>query len=130
MNNIGGILSRENNTESINDNIESKPVPRGRINPIIIYALSVEPGQLWKHFKGGVCEIITVATHSETDEQMVVYKCDACVTDDCNGVWVRPMSMFASLVDKEKYPDAKQDYRFELMSTEIINMEDKTERRV
>ena len=69
--------------------------------------LLVEPGQLWRHFKGGICEIITVATHSETEELMVVYKCDACVT------WVRPMSMFLSRVDKEEYPDIKQDYRFE-----------------
>lgn len=75
--------------------------------------LSVEPGQLWRHFKGGICEIITVATHSETKERMVVYKCDACVTDEFDGIWVRPMSMFLSRVDKEKYPDIKQDYRFE-----------------
>lgn len=69
----------------------------------------VEPGQYWRHFKGGICEIITLATHSETEEQMVVYKCNACVT------WVRPMSMFLSRVDKEEYPGIKQDYRFELI---------------
>ena len=61
--------------------------------------LLVEPGQLWRHFKGGICEIITVATHSETEEQMVVYKCDACVTDEFSGIVFIPMSMFRTVLD-------------------------------
>lgn len=70
-------------------------------------------GQRWKHFKGWLCEIIDVATHSETNEQMVVYKCSACITDTCNGIWARPLSMFMSAVETDKYPEATQEYRFE-----------------
>ena len=53
-------------------------------------------------------EIIGVATHSETLEPMMVYK---PLYDD-SGMYVRPLDMFLSEVDHEKYPDVKQEYRF------------------
>lgn len=95
--------------------MSDREIMSGRIENMITFIMVIEPGQLWRHFKGGVCEIIAVATHSETGEPMVVYKCDACVTDYNNGIWVRPRSMFLSIVDREKYPDVKQDCRFELI---------------
>lgn len=67
------------------------------------------PGRYYRHFKGNVYKVLGIAMHSETKEHLVVYKSEG-------GVWyARPYGMFASEVDREKYPDAKQRYRFELM---------------
>lgn len=68
------------------------------------------PGQVWRHFKGKLYQIITLAHHSETDETLVVYKAMYGEKKVC----ARPVEMFMSLTDREKYPDAKQRYRFEL----------------
>lgn len=68
----------------------------------------VKVGAKYKHFKGTIMEVIALAKHSETLEDMVVYK----HLED-NQVWVRPLDMFNSKVDKEKYPDVKQEYHFE-----------------
>lgn len=69
----------------------------------------VKEGQVYKHFKGTMHRIICIAKHSETKEDMVVY-----THDDDNEVWARPLDMFLSEVDHEKYPEVKQKYRFEL----------------
>lgn len=63
---------------------------------------------LFQHFKGGIYWIIAVAMDSETKEQMVVYK---NISD--KKIWVRPLDMFLSKVDTNKYPNAKQVFRFE-----------------
>ena len=64
---------------------------------------------LYKHFKGTIYEVIGIATHSETQEQLVIYR----PTFDKNKLWARPLEMFTSKVDKNKYPNVKQEYRFE-----------------
>jgi hypothetical protein len=74
----------------------------------------IKVGKKYRHFKGNDYEVIAIAYDSETNNdleprKLVVYK--ALYGD--NKIWVRDYAMFASLVDKQKYPDIKQEYRFE-----------------
>ena len=73
--------------------------------------MEVKVGNVYRHFKGNIITILNIAKHSETLEEMVVYTHD-------NEVWVRPIGMFYEKVDKIKYPDVEQEYRFELQNRE------------
>ncbi len=70
----------------------------------------LKKNSVYKHFKGDLYLVIDTVYHSETDEEMVLYRqlygeCKLCV---------RPKAMFEEKVDKSKYPDIAQEYRFEL----------------
>lgn len=61
---------------------------------------------LYKHYKGNVYEVIGIASHSETLEEMVVYK--ATYQLEGENLWVRPLSMFLETV----IVDGKEVQRF------------------
>ena len=75
------------------------------------------PGQVYRHFKGNIYRIITVAVHSETGESLVIYKRD----DTEEKSYARPLDMFLSEVDKKKYPDVREKYRFTLCSDDVLS---------
>ena len=78
-------------------------------------------GDIYRHFKGNLYEVIIIARDSETLEEKVVYK-------EVNGeaAYVRSLPMFVSPVDKEKYPEVTQEFRFQLIE-EIPVIEEKLE---
>jgi len=65
-------------------------------------------------------EIIGTSRHTETKEELMIYK-PLYETECVDGVdyAARPLDMFMSEVDHEKYPDIKQKYRFELVNNEM-----------
>lgn len=60
--------------------------------------MEIKPGK-YRHFKGNLYEVIGVARHSETQEEMVVYR--ALYGE--YGLWVRPAAMWAETVDRDGY---------------------------
>ena len=70
-------------------------------------------GDVYKHFKGNYYMIIAVGHHSETGEKMVIYYDLSGKNSTINNPCIRPLDMFMSEVDHEKYQDVTQKYRFE-----------------
>ena len=73
--------------------------------------MDVVIGGTYKHFKGHIYKVLYIAKDSETLEDLVIYQ----DTLDPNKIWARKKDMFLSKVDKEKYPNVTQVYRFELI---------------
>ena len=70
---------------------------------------TVNAGEFYKHFKGQLYQVRALAENSEDNTPMVVYQAMYAPFK----IWVRPLSTFLEKLDKEKYPDAAQEYRFE-----------------
>lgn len=69
----------------------------------------IHEGKIYRHFKGKHYQVLAIGEHTETGEQMVVYR----ALYGAHRIYIRPLSMFTEEVDRAKYPDTSQRYRFE-----------------
>ena len=74
-------------------------------------------GKRYRHFKGNFYIVDGLALHSETEEPYVVYHREGHDGE----LWIRPLNMFLSPVDKAKYPDVQQEFRFEVVNEEVTS---------
>lgn len=72
--------------------------------------------RVYRHFKGDYYLTEDIARHSETGEEYVVYR---KLYGD-GSLWIRPKELFLGRVDRDKYPDVQQEYRFQLMEIDSV----------
>ena len=87
----------------------------------------IRPGYIVKHFKADIpdpgkkfqdylYQIVGKALDTETEKQVVVYR----KANDHSKMFVRPLDNFLEDVDTTKYPNAKQQSRFEMFATGVL----------
>lgn len=77
---------------------------------------SIETGKMYRHFKGNYFKVLFIGYDSEhTDNEGNPIKLVAYESSHDNKIWIRPYDNFIEKVDKEKYPNAEQEYRFEMV---------------
>ena len=83
--------------------------------------MKVIKNRIYRHFKGDLYIVVDIGINSETNEEMVIYR-----GLYGNGpLYVRPLDMFISEVNHQKYPNVKQKYRFQLKKIESLNKKEK-----
>ncbi len=78
--------------------------------------MDIKIGRIYKHFKGDYYLVEDIVYHSETKEKMVLYR----ALYGSGARYVRPYDMFISVVDKAKYPNVLQEYRFQLQEVNSV----------
>ena len=73
--------------------------------------------RVYRHFKGDYYLVVDCVEHSETGEKLVIYR---SLYGD-GKLYARPYDMFMSKVDRDKYPNVEQEYRFQLQDIESVN---------
>lgn len=84
-----------------------------------------KPGEFYRHFQGKLYQIITVAEHAQTGEMLVICQ----LLSGCYPVYAEPVSAFSAMVDRERYPQAGQQYCFELADIALENKAENHEKR-
>ncbi len=80
--------------------------------------MKVIKNRIYKHFKGDYYIVVDIAMHTETGEDMVIYR---SLYGD-GKLYARPYVSFIGKVDKVKYPTSTQEYRFELQDIKTNNI--------
>lgn len=78
--------------------------------------MEVKVKGIYQHFKGDYYLVEDIAIHSETGEKMVIYR----ALYGKNELYARPYDLFITKVDRKKYPEVKQEYRFELREIKSV----------
>ena len=71
---------------------------------------------IYRHYKGGIYEVVSIAKHSESLEELVVYK--NVVTEEC---WARPLSMWSETVGH----NGASVPRFQYIAADLDTMDEK-----
>ena len=75
--------------------------------------MAIKKGR-YRHYKGNEYEVIDIARHSETEEELVVYR----TLYGEKGMWVRPLKMFAEQIEI----DGEKVFRFEYIGSDMYNL--------